>query len=234
MNFSRIARVAAMTVLASASAFGLWHTTVGASEEPVVIPAPAIDMPASGTEAKAIFAGGCFWGVQGVFQHVKGVKNAVSGYSGGSADTAHYDMIGSGQTGHAEAVEVTYDPSVVSYGQLLHVLFSVTMNPTQLNFQGPDYGTQYRNAIFVQSTEEQKVAEAYIAQLDAAKVWDAPIVTTLEPLEAFYPAEQYHQDYLTLNPTQPYIAINDIPKVAALQELFPAVWLEQPVLVGSL
>ena len=234
MNLSRIARVAAMTVLASAAAFGLWQTTAGAGEEPVIIPAPAVDLPASGNEAKAIFAGGCFWGVQGVFQHVKGVKNAVSGYSGGAADTAFYEMIGSGQTGHAETVEITYDPSVVSYGQLLHVFFSVTMNPTQLNYQGPDHGTQYRNAIFVQSDAEKQVAAAYIAQLDAAKVFPAPIVTTLEPFEAFYAAEQYHQDFLTLNPTYPYIVIHDIPKVAALQALFPAVWQEQPMLVGAL
>ncbi|MEO7222453.1 MAG: peptide-methionine (S)-S-oxide reductase MsrA [Devosia sp.] len=234
MNLSRIARVAVMAVLASAAAFGLWHTTAGAGEEPVIIPAPTIDLPASGTEAKAIFAGGCFWGVQGVYQHVKGVKNAVSGYAGGSGDTAHYDMIGSGQTGHAETVEITYDPDVVSYGQLLQIFFSVTMNPTQLNYQGPDHGTQYRNAIFYQSPEEKQVAEAYIAQLNGAKVYPAPIVTTLEPFEAFYPAEQYHQDFLTLNPTWPYIVINDIPKVAALQELFPSVWQEQPMLVGSL
>jgi peptide-methionine (S)-S-oxide reductase len=234
MNLRRIARVATMAVLASAAAFGLWHTTVGAQEEPVVIPAPAVDLPASGTEAKAVFAGGCFWGVQGVFQHVKGVKNAVSGYAGGEADTAYYEMVGSGQTGHAEAVEVTYDPSVVSYGQLLQILFSVAMNPTQLNYQGPDHGTQYRNAIFFQSDEEKQVAAAYIAQLDAAKVYPAPIVTTLEPFKAFYAAEQYHQDFLTLNPTYPYIVINDIPKVAALEALFPSVWQEQPMLVGSL
>ena len=234
MNFSRLAQVAGMTILAGAAAFGLWHTTSGAAEEPVVIPVPAIDLPQTGDTATAIFAGGCFWGVQGVFQHVKGVKNAVSGYAGGAADTAHYDIIGSGQTGHAETVEITYDPSQVTYGQLLQIFFSVTMNPTQLNFQGPDHGTQYRNAIFFQSDEEKAVATAYIAQLDAAKVYPAPIVTTLEKFEAFYPAEQYHQDFLTLNPTYPYIAINDIPTVAALQQLFPAVWQEQPVLVGTL
>lgn len=234
MNLSRIAKVAAVGVLSVAAAFGLWHSTVGAQEEPVVIPAPAVDLPASGSEAKAVFAGGCFWGVQGVFQHVKGVKDAVSGYAGGSADTAHYEVVGSGQTGHAETVEITYDPSVVSYGQLLQIFFSVAMNPTQLNFQGPDHGTQYRNAIFYQSDEEKQVAAAYIAQLDAAKVYPAKIVTSLEPYEAFYPAEQYHQDFLTLNPTWPYIVINDIPKVMALEKLFPAVWQEEPVLVGSL
>jgi peptide-methionine (S)-S-oxide reductase len=235
MNLSRIAKVAAVAALTAASALGLWSaTTASAVEQAVVIPAPAVDLPASGTEARAIFAGGCFWGVQGVFQHVKGVKNAVSGYAGGSADTAHYDMIGSGMTGHAETVEITYDPSIVSYGELMHIFFSVVHNPTQLNYQGPDRGTHYRTAVFYQSPEEKQAVEAYIAQLDAAGVYPAPIVTTLEPFEAFYPAEQYHQDFLTLNPTYPYIAIHDIPKVMALQELFPAVWQEEPVLVGML
>ena len=234
MSLSRIAKLAAITVLSLAAALGLWHSTVGAQEAPVVIPPPAQDLGVQGTEAKAIFAGGCFWGVQGVFQHVKGVKNAVSGYSGGAADTARYDMIGTGTTGHAETVEITYDPSVVTYAQLLQIFFSVAMNPTQLNYQGPDRGTQYRNAIFYQSEEEKAVAAAYIAQLDAAGVYPAPIVTTLEPFEAFYPAEQYHQDFLTLNPTWPYIVIHDLPKVAALEELFPNVWQEEPVLVGTL
>jgi peptide-methionine (S)-S-oxide reductase len=235
MNLSRLARVATVAVLTAASAFGLWAaTTANAVEQAVSIPAPAVDLPQTGTEAKALFAGGCFWGVQGVFQHVKGVKNAVSGYAGGEAETAHYDMIGTGMTGHAETVEITYDPSVVTYGQLMHIFFSVVMNPTQLNYQGPDHGTQYRNAIFVQSDEEKAVAAAYIAQLDAAGVYPAKIVTTLEPYTAFYPAEQYHQDFLTLNPTYPYIAIHDIPKVVALQEMFPQVWQEQPMLVGML
>ena len=234
MTLSRIAKVAAVAILAGASALGLWHSTVGAQEAPVIIPPPALNLPAAGSEAKAVFAGGCFWGVQGVFQHVKGVKDAVSGYSGGSADTAQYEMVGTGQTGHAETVEITYDPSVVSYGQLLQIFFSVATNPTQLNYQGPDHGTQYRNAIFYQSAEEKQVAEAYIAQLDAAKLYPAPIVTTLEPFAAFFPAEQYHQDFLTLNPTWPYIVINDLPKVMALQELFPKVWQEKPVLVGML
>ena len=234
MNLNRIAKVAGMTALAAVAAFGLWNVTAGASEDPVVIPAPAVDLPASGDTAKAVFAGGCFWGIQGVFQHVKGVKNAVSGYSGGAKDTAIYEIVGSGQTGHAETVEITYDPNVVSYGQLLQIFFSVAMNPTQLNFQGPDHGTQYRNAIFFQSDEEKAVAAAYLAQLEAAKVYPAPIVTTLEKFEAFYPAEQYHQDFLTLNPTYPYIAYNDIPKVEALQKLFPAEWQTEPVLVGSL
>jgi peptide-methionine (S)-S-oxide reductase len=234
MNLSRIAIVAAVGMLSVAAAFGLWQSTVGAQEAPVIIPPPAVDFQPPGNEAKAIFAGGCFWGVQGVFQHVQGVKNAVSGYAGGDAGTAVYEMVGTGQTGHAEAVEITYDPSVVTYGQLLQIFFSVATNPTQLNYQGPDHGTQYRNAIFYQSADEKQMAEAYIAQLDAAGLYPAPIVTTLEPFEAFYPAEQYHQDFLTLNPTWPYIVIHDLPKVAALEELFPKVWQEQPVLVGSL
>jgi peptide-methionine (S)-S-oxide reductase len=234
MNLSRIAKLAAVAVLASASAFGLWQSTVGAQEAPVVIPPPAVDLPAYGSEAKAVFAGGCFWGVQGVFQHVKGVKDAVSGYSGGDANTAVYEMVGTGQTGHAETVEIIYDPSVITYGQLLQIFFSVATNPTQLNYQGPDHGTQYRNTIFYQSDDEKKMAEAYIAQLDAAGLYPAPIVTTLEPFKAFYPAEQYHQDFLTLNPTWPYIVINDLPKVAALEELFPKVWQKDPVLVGTL
>jgi peptide-methionine (S)-S-oxide reductase len=234
MNLSRIAKVAVVGVLSVAAAFGLWQSTVGAQEAPVIIPPPAVDFQPPGNEAKAIFAGGCFWGVQGVFQHVKGVKNAVSGYAGGDAETAVYEVVGTGRTGHAEAVEITYDPSVITYGQLLQIFFSVATNPTQLNYQGPDHGPQYRNAIFYQSADEKQMAEAYIAQLDAAGLYPAPIVTTLEPFEAFYPAEQYHQDFLTLNPTWPYIVIHDLPKVAALEELFPKVWQEEPVLVGSL
>ena len=234
MNLSRIAKVAVVGVLSVAAAFGLWQSTVGAQEAPGIIPPPAVDFQPPGNEAKAIFAGGCFWGVQGVFQHVKAVKNAVSGNAGGDAETAVYEVVGTGRTGHAEAVEITYDPSVITYGQLLQIFFSVATNPTQLNYQGPDHGPQYRNAIFYQSADEKQMAEAYIAQLDAAGLYPAPIVTTLEPFEAFYPAEQYHQDFLTLNPTWPYIVIHDLPKVAALEELFPKVWQEEPVLVGSL
>jgi peptide-methionine (S)-S-oxide reductase len=233
MTLNRFARIAGAALLAAAAAFGLW-STAAAVEEPVEIPAPTVNLTQSGSTATAVFAGGCFWGVQGVFQHVKGVKNAVSGYAGGAADTAQYERVGMGDTGHAESVEITYDPSVVSYGQLLQIYFSVAHNPTQLNYQGPDWGTQYRSTIFFQSQEEKEVAEAYIAQLNAAKVYPAPIVTTLEKFQGFYPAEQYHQDFLTLNPTYPYIAINDIPKVEALRVLFPQEWQEKPVLVGTL
>lgn len=205
-----------------------------AQEAPVVIPAPAIDLEETGTTATAIFAGGCFWGVQGVFQRVKGVSNAVSGYSGGAAETATYDLTTRGDTGHAEAVEITYDPTQVSYGELLHIYFSVAHNPTQLNFQGPDRGTQYRSTIFVRSREEEEVARAYIAQLDAASLFEGPIVTTLEPFEAFYAAEQYHQDFLTLNPDWPYIVVHDLPKIAALETIFPDHFRAEPVLVGML
>ena len=180
---------------------------------------------------KAVFAGGCFWGVQGVFQHVDGVSSAVSGYAGGEQSTAEYRAVGSGRTGHAESVEVTFDPSKVSYGKLLQVFFSVAHNPTQLNYQGPDHGTQYRSAIFPLSPEQEKVAAAYIGQLDKAKLFDGKIVTTMEGAKAFYPAEDYHQDYLTLHPDQPYIVYNDLPKVENLKRLFPDLYREKPVLV---
>lgn len=222
--------------LAAALAFVLavFPRPADAVEQPVVIPAPAIDLPAEGHRAVAVFAGGCFWGVQGVFQHVKGVIGAVSGYSGGSARTASYDAVGSGTTGHAESVEVTYDPAVVSYGKLLQIYFSVAHNPTELNYQGPDHGPQYRSTIFVAGDAQRSVARAYIDQLDAAGVYPRPIVTTIEPLRAFYDAEQYHQDYMTLNPNRAYIVVNDLPKIEALQNLFPAEYSARPVLVGML
>jgi peptide-methionine (S)-S-oxide reductase len=219
--------------LIAAAAFAAWQLPAVAAEDAVVIPPPALDeKPSSGLE-KAVFAGGCFWGVQGVFQHVKGVTNAVSGYSGGEKDSAHYEMVGTSTTGHAESVEVTYDPSKVTYGQLLHVFFSVAHNPTQLNYQGPDQGTQYRSAIFFANEEQKKVAEGYIAQLGKAKVFPQSIVTTLEPFKGFYPAEDYHQDFLTLNPTYPYIVYNDLPKIENLKRLFPALYREKPVLVAE-
>ncbi|TIY06500.1 MAG: peptide-methionine (S)-S-oxide reductase MsrA [Mesorhizobium sp.] len=188
------------------------------------------EKPAAAT-AKAIFAGGCFWGVQGVFQHVKGVTSAVSGYAGGDKDTAVYETVGTGRTGHAEAVEITYEPSEVTYGQLLQVYFSVAHNPTQLNYQGPDRGPQYRSTIFAESDAQKKIAESYIAQLDNAKVFPEPIVTTLETGKTFFPAEDYHQDFLTLNPTYPYIVYNDLPKIENLKTLFPYLYSEKPVLV---
>ncbi|WP_457151293.1 peptide-methionine (S)-S-oxide reductase MsrA [Mesorhizobium sp. P5_C1] len=229
-NFARSA-LAALALAAVGAAF--WLTPAVSAEDAVVIPPPSIDEKAAGGSEKAIFAGGCFWGVQGVFQHVKGVSKAVSGYTGGSKDTAVYETVGSGSTGHAESVEITYDPSVVTYGQLLQVYFSVAHNPTQLNFQGPDSGTQYRSTIFAENDAQKKIAQSYIAQLDQAKVFPKPIVTTLETGKTFYPAENYHQDFLTLNPTYPYIVYNDLPKVANLKQLFPALYSEKPVLVLS-
>jgi peptide-methionine (S)-S-oxide reductase len=229
-----IVRNLGLAAIVAVAGFALFQTTNRAAEEAVVIPAPATDLPAADGLRKAIFAGGCFWGVQGVYQHTNGVANAVSGYAGGAADTAKYELVGSGQTGHAEAVEITYDPKVVSFGKLLQIYFSVAHNPTQLNYQGPDRGPQYRSTVFVQSDAERKVVEDYIAQLDAAGVYPDKIVTTIEPLKAFYPAEQYHQDFLTLNPTWPYIVVNDLPKIEALKTIFPADFREKPVLVGRL
>jgi peptide-methionine (S)-S-oxide reductase len=204
---------------------------VGAAEEPVQIPPPAVDAPAKDGMATAVFAGGCFWGVQGVFQHVDGVESAVSGYAGGTVTDPSYKQVSRGNTGHAESVEVTYNPAKVSYGKLLQVFFSVAHDPTQLNRQGPDTGTQYRSAIFVTDPTQEEVAKAYVAQLDAAKVYDAPIVTEIAPLATFYPAEDYHQDYATLHPDQPYIMWNYLPKISNLHDMFPEVWRDQPKLV---
>ena len=210
-----------------------WLGAQAAAEAATQIPAPSFSAPAeSGSEARTIvLAGGCFWGVQGVFQHTKGVLNAVSGYAGGSKASASYMMVGSGMTGHAEAVAVTYDPRQISYGQLLQIYFSVVHDPTQLNRQGPDSGTQYRSAVFYADATQQQLANAYIAQLDAAKVYRSRIVTRLEPLNGFYPAEDYHQDYATLHPESGYIARFDLPKIANLKSTFPQWYREQPVLV---
>ncbi|BCX66273.1 peptide-methionine (S)-S-oxide reductase MsrA [Pseudomonas izuensis] len=205
----------------------------GRAEEAVIIPPPTLDETTQAHSETAVFAGGCFWGVQGVFQHVKGVKNAVSGYAGGAANTAQYERVSNGDTGHAESVEVTFDPSRVSYGTLLQIYFSVAHDPTELNRQGPDTGTQYRSAIFTKSSEQQRVAQAYIAQLDAAHSFNKPIVTKLETYNGFYPAEEEHQDFLTEHPNYPYIVINDLPKVAQLKQLYPDRYQEKPVLVKA-
>jgi peptide-methionine (S)-S-oxide reductase len=204
-----------------------------AAEAAVVIPAPLVDEASKGGSETAVFAGGCFWGVQGVFQHVKGVKNAVSGYSGGARETATYETVSGGRSGHAESVEVTFDPKEVSYGTLLQIFFSVAHNPTQLNFQGPDQGTQYRSAIFTANDDQKNVAEAYIAQLSRTGLFHAPIVTNVSTLEAFYPAEKYHQDFLTLNPDYPYIVYNDMPKIDNLKAIFPTAFRANPVLVSK-
>jgi peptide-methionine (S)-S-oxide reductase len=210
---------AAMTLLAMACS----TTTVGA------LPEPATDTPKASTssQATAVFAGGCFWGVEAVFKHVKGVSTAMSGYAGGAAGTANYPMVGTGMTGHAESVEVKYDPSQVTYGQLLRVFFAVAHDPTQLNRQGPDWGTQYRSAIFYTSPEQERVAKAYIAQLQAAKTFSKPIVTEVTPLKGFFAAEDYHQNYLALHPDQPYIVINDMPKLASLKSELPELYVKK-------
>lgn len=204
------------------------------TEDAVVLPAPQHDQaPSTAHSQTAVFAGGCFWGVQGVFQHLKGVQNVVSGYAGGAANTAQYERVSGGDTGHAEAVQITYDPQQVSYGTLLQVFFSVAHNPTELNRQGPDTGTQYRSAVFPQNDEQRSLTQAYISQLESAHVFGAPIVTRLEPTQAFYPAETYHQNFLTNHPTHPYIVINDLPKVHQLKQLFAERYNDNPVLVQT-
>ena len=223
---------------ALAAAGGLLAATAApAAERAFIIPPPASEQAANpaadAAQEKAVIAGGCFWGVQAVFQHVKGVSNAVSGYAGGPEKTANYNAVSSGRTGHAEAVEITYDPKQVSYGQLLQIYFSVAHDPTQLNRQGPDHGTQYRSAVFPANDSQRKVAEAYIAQLNQTGVYPKALATTVEPLQGFYPAEAYHQDYLVRNPNSLYIVINDVPKVENLAKTFPERWRDKPVLVSE-
>ncbi len=216
-NFMRVVAVSLLAVC------GMVEAAV------VVLPDPVSDAPlaAKSSSQTAVFAGGCFWGIEAVFEHVKGVTQAVSGYSGGTAETADYQKVSSGRTAHAEVVQVTYDPSKVSYGQLLKVFFSVAHDPTQLNRQGPDTGPQYRSAIFTVDAAQQRAAQAYIAQLQAAKSFPRPIVTEVAALKAFYIAEPYHQDYVVHHPDQPYIIYNDLPKVAALKKQFPQLYVER-------
>jgi peptide-methionine (S)-S-oxide reductase len=210
-------------------------STSAAAETAVKIPPPSADLvtESPGAQEVAVFAGGCFWGVQGVFQHTKGVIQAVSGYAGGAKGTAVYELVGSGLTGHAEVVQVTFDPKQISYAQLLQIYFSVAHDPTQLNRQGPDRGTQYRSAVFTTDPSQKQVAETYIAQLDAAKVYPAKIVTQVVALPGFYAAEAYHQDYATLHPESGYIATFDLPKIENLKRLFPQWYRAQPVLVRA-
>lgn len=213
-----------------ATAYAIWPA--GAQEAMVVVPAPALDeRKPEGTTETAVLAGGCFWGVQAVYQHVKGVTRAVSGYAGGLRDTATYERVTSGRTGHAEAVEVTFDPGIVSYGRILQIFFSVVHDPTQLNRQGPDVGTQYRSALFFADPVQRRIAEAYIAQLDQAGVFPKKIVTQLNDATPFHAAEAYHQDYATLHPNSPYILRHDLPKIEGLKRLFPAAWRADPVLL---
>ena len=190
------------------------------------VPPPSVDasLAAKPAKATAVFAGGCFWGIQGVFQHVKGVKQATSGYAGGSVENPYYELVSSGSTGHAESVQVIYDPSQITYGQLLMIFFSVAHDPTQKDRQGPDIGTQYRSAVFYQNAEQKKIAEAYIAQINGAKVYDHPIATQLAAFSAFYQAEDYHQDYLSRHPDDAYIRYNDLPKLERLKQTYPELY----------
>lgn len=206
-----------------------WATTKpndGRASAKVAFPKPTVDAPLASAKSQetAVVAGGCFWGIQAVFQHLKGVVSSTSGYSGGAAKTAHYEEVSSGSTGHAESVKIVFDPSQISYGQILMIFFSVGHNPTELNRQGPDYGTQYRSSIFYASEEQKKIAEAYIAQLDAAKIYGQPIVTQVVPLQGFYAAEGYHQDYLKHHTYEPYIVINDLPKLNNLKKEYPELY----------
>jgi len=226
---NRILIAVAALAIASAGFLGSGF----AAEKAVKLPPPTQDVQGAAATGTAVFAGGCFWGVQAVFQHTRGVLNAVSGYAGGDQASAHYELVGSGRTGHAESVQVTYDPKQVSFGTLLQIYFSVAHDPTTLNRQGPDAGPQYRSAVFYRDAEQKRVTESYIAQLDAAKVFPARIVTEVSPLTGFYPAEAYHQDYATLHPGSPYIATFDLPKIANLKALLPRLYREQPVLVSA-
>jgi peptide-methionine (S)-S-oxide reductase len=228
LRFALLTTAALITV-------GVSLTALRSAEVAHAVPAPAVDeqpAPASTSET-AVLAGGCFWGVQGVFQHVSGVTSAVSGYAGGEQKTAHYEMVGGGGTGHAESVQITFDPSKITYGRILQVYFSVAHDPTQLNRQGPDVGTQYRSAVFPANPEQARIAKAYIAQLNQARIFSAAIVTKIEPDRPFYAAEDYHQDFLTKHPGHPYIVYNDLPKIEDLKRLFPNAYSANPVLVAA-
>lgn len=225
-------RLAGLAMLAAVAA--TWKLPAVSAESAVKIPAPTVDeKPGTIHSETAVFAGGCFWGVQGVFQHVRGVTRVTSGYAGGNASTAQYEKVGTGLTGHAESVEIRFDPTQVSYGKLLQIFFSVAHNPTQLNYQGPDHGTQYRSAIFPLTPVQRSVAESYITQLGTAKAFKAPIVTRVEDYKGFYAAENYHQDFLVKNPNYPYIVINDLPKIGNLKTMFPDVYRNDAVLVSK-
>jgi peptide-methionine (S)-S-oxide reductase len=236
MTFRRLKWSIRLMAFAVPCAMGimLWQSPLYGAEAPVIIAPPAVDnSKTEGAAQTAVLAGGCFWGVQGVFEHVRGVRKVVAGYAGGERDTAQYETVSSGRTGHAESVKITFDPAQISYGQLLQIAFSVVHDPTQLNRQGPDSGTQYRSAIFYADDSQKHIAESYIAQLDKAHAFPRSIVTRVDPLKGFYPAEDYHQDYLIHNPTAPYIAINDLPKVENFKRIFPELYSGQPVLANA-
>jgi peptide-methionine (S)-S-oxide reductase len=217
----------------TAIAAALMFVPARAQEDPHVVPAPAIDAPASSGPQTAVLSGGCFWGVQGVFEHVKGVTRVLAGYAGGAKSTADYETVSSGTTGHAESVQITFDPQKITYGKLLQIFFSVALDPTMKDAQGPDSGTQYRSEIFYANPEQQKVANAYIAQLDASHTYHAPIATRVDALPGFYPAEAYHQDFLETHPDYPYIVYNDLPKVQALKQLFPGAYTAAAIRSGT-
>jgi peptide-methionine (S)-S-oxide reductase len=224
-------RLAAAGLAAAVGLFALTHLPAHADSAAVPAPAPIYDPASTATTETATLSGGCFWGVQGVYEHVKGVTKVYAGYTGGAADSAVYDTVSTGETGHAESVQITFDPRVISYGKILQIYFSVAADPTELNYQGPDSGTQYRSEIWYSDPAQQKIASDYIAQLTAAKVFSQPIVVRLDPAKPFYQAEGYHQDFLVRNPDYPYIAINDVPKVQNLQALFPQYYRATPVTV---
>ena len=217
-----------------AAAVTLWHSPLYGADSPVIIAAPQIDDPkAEGATQTAVLAGGCFWGVQGVFEHARGVKKVLEGYAGGERSTAQYDAVSTGSTGHAESVQITFDPAQITYGQLLQIAFSVVYDPTLLNRQGPDVGSQYRSVIFYADADQKRIAEAYIAQLDKAHAFARPIVTRVDPLKGFYAAEGYHQDYLFHNPSAAYIAVNDLPKIENFRRALPELYSGNPVLVSA-
>ena len=225
---------AAALVALGAIGMLVWQSPLLGAEAPVVIAPPAIDNPkTAGPLQTAVLAGGCFWGVQGVYEHVRGVRKVLAGYAGGDKATAEYETVSSGTTGHAESVKIVFDPAEISYGQILQIAFSVVHDPTQLNRQGPDVGSQYRSSVFYGDDGQKRIAEAYIAQLNQAHAFARPIVTRVDPLKGFYPAEDYHQDYLIHNPTVPYIAYFDIPKIENLKRTFPELYSGQPVLARN-
>jgi peptide-methionine (S)-S-oxide reductase len=236
MSIARLTTPLRVAAFLGAIAIGvlLWRSPLFGAEAPVIIPPPTVDNPkAAGAEQTAVLAGGCFWGIQAVYQHVRGVKNVLAGYAGGERSTAEYEVVSSGRTGHAESVKIVFDPAVISYGQLLQIAFSVAHDPTQLNQQYPDVGTQYRSVIFYADDDQKRIAQAYISQLEQAHVFARPIVTRVDPLKGFYAAEGYHQDYLIHNPTQPYIAMYDLPKVENLKRTFPELYRGQPVMARN-
>ncbi len=234
MTFSMLKWPALMVAVVLLAFSMAGHGPSYGAERAVSIPPPAVDNPKQpGAPQTAVLAAGCFWGVQGVFEHVRGVRKVVSGYAGGERNTAQYYTVSTGTTGHAESVMITFDPEQISYGQLLQIAFAVVHDPTQLNRQGPDSGSQYRSAIFYANADQQRIAQSYIAQLNEAHAFPRPIATRLEPLKGFYPAEGYHQDYLVNHPNVPYIEYNDLPKVENLERAFPALYNPQPVLTTS-